>query len=195
MDGQSALHFLSEWGRIARGESLEIVPFLDRRVLWAGEQLPPFASSPQYEGEEFEEPPLLIGETDCVEERKKETVVAMLKLSKSQLQKLRSKVNTSEYADPARGFTRYETVTGHVWRCACKARGHSPEQPTGLVISVDARSRVQPPLPRGYFGNATHDVVAASISGTFLSIFFFFLSKIKIYFVLFYSWLYLRFIY
>ncbi|CAN7025775.1 unnamed protein product [Brassica oleracea var. botrytis] len=169
VDGQSALHFLSEWGRIARGESLEIVPFLDRRVLWAGEQLPPFASSPQYEGEEFEEPPLLIGETDCVEERKKETVVAMLKLSKSQLQKLRSKVNTSEYADPARGFTRYETVTGHVWRCACKARGHSPEQPTGLVISVDARSRVQPPLPRGYFGNATLDVVAASISGELIT--------------------------
>ncbi|XP_022548144.1 spermidine hydroxycinnamoyl transferase-like isoform X2 [Brassica napus] len=164
VDGQSALHFLSEWGRIARGEPLETVPFLDRKVLWAGEQLPPFATSPQYEGKEFEEPPLLIGETDCVEERKKETVVAMLKLSKSQLQKLRSKVNTSEYADPARGFTRYETVTGHVWRCACKARGHSPEQPTGLVISVDARSRVQPPLPRGYFGNATLDVVAASIS-------------------------------
>ncbi|CDY66506.1 BnaAnng22360D [Brassica napus] len=169
VDGQSALHFLSEWGRIARGEPLETVPFLDRKVLWAGEQLPPFASSPQYEGKEFEEPPLLIGETDCVEERKKETVVAMLKLSKSQLQKLRSKVNTSEYADPARGFTRYETVTGHVWRCACKARGHSPEQPTGLVISVDARSRVQPPLPRGYFGNATLDVVAASISGELIT--------------------------
>ncbi|RID44301.1 hypothetical protein BRARA_I01107 [Brassica rapa] len=164
VDGQSALHFLSEWGRIARGEPLETVPFLDRKVLWAGEQLPPFATSPQYEGKEFEEPPLLIGETDCVEERKKETVVAMLRLSKSQLQKLRSRVNTSEYADPARGFTRYETVTGHVWRCACKARGHSPEQPTGLVISVDARNRVQPPLPRGYFGNATLDVVAASIS-------------------------------
>lgn len=167
VDGQSALHFMSEWGRIARGEPLKTIPFLDRKILWAGEPLPPFASSPQYEGKEFEEPPLLIGKTNCVEEREKETVVAMLKLSKIQLEKLRSRVNTSEYAEPARGFTRYETVTGHVWRCACKARGHSPEQPTGLVICVDVRSRVQPPLPRGYFGNATLDVVAESTSGTY----------------------------
>ncbi|KAJ4876942.1 Spermidine hydroxycinnamoyl transferase [Raphanus sativus] len=169
VDGQSALHFMSEWGRIARGEPLKTIPFMDRKILWAGEPLPPFASSPQYEGKEFEEPPLLIGKTNCVEEREKETVVAMLKLSKIQLEKLRSRVNTSEYAEPARGFTRYETVTGHVWRCACKARGHSPEQPTGLVICVDVRSRVQPPLPRGYFGNATLDVVAESTSGELIS--------------------------
>ncbi|KAF8093547.1 hypothetical protein N665_0383s0172 [Sinapis alba] len=169
VDGQSALHFLSEWGRIARGEPLKTIPFLDRKILWAGEPLPPFASSPQYQGKEFEEPPLLIGETDCVEEKQKETVVAMLKLSKTQLEKLRSRVNTSKCADQARGFTRYETVTGHVWRCACKARGHSPEQPTGLVICVDVRSRVQPPLPCGYFGNATLDVVATSTSGELIS--------------------------
>lgn len=169
VDGQSALHFLSEWGRIARGEPIETVPFLDRKILWAGEPLPPFASPPRFDHKEFETPPFLIGETDNVEERKKKTTVAMLKLSKSQLEKLRSRVNTSEYADPARGFTRYETVTGHVWRCACKARGHSPEQPTALGICIDTRNRVQPPLPRGYFGNATLDVVAASTSGTFLS--------------------------
>jgi len=29
VDGQSALHFMSEWARIARGEPLGVVPFLD----------------------------------------------------------------------------------------------------------------------------------------------------------------------
>ncbi|KFK40283.1 hypothetical protein AALP_AA3G354800 [Arabis alpina] len=169
VDGLSALHFLSEWGRIARSEAIETVPFLDRKILWAGEPLPPFASPPRFDHKEFEQPPLLLGEKDNVEERKKKTTVAMLKLSKSQLEKLKSIVNTSKYADPARGFTRYETVTGHVWRCACKARGHSPEQPTAIGICVDIRNRMQPPLPRGYFGNATLDVVAASTSGELIS--------------------------
>lgn len=168
VDGQSALHFMREWGRIACGQPLETVPFLDRKVLWADEPLPPFESPPNFDHEEFEQPPFLIGKTDNVEERKKKTVVAMLKLSKSQVEKLRSRVNTSKYADPARGFTRYETVSGHVWRCACKARGHSPEQPASVGISVDIRNRMQPPLPRGYFGNATLDVVAASTSGSFV---------------------------
>ncbi|XP_010467740.1 PREDICTED: spermidine hydroxycinnamoyl transferase-like [Camelina sativa] len=169
VDGQSALHFISEWARLARGEPLETVPFLDRKILWAGEPLPPFASPPKFDHKEFDQPPFLIGEKDNVEERKKKTIVAMLKLSKPQLEKLRSKANGSKYADPSRGFTRYETVTGHVWRCACKARGHSPEQPTALGICIDTRSRMQPPLPRGYFGNATLDVVAASTSGELIS--------------------------
>ncbi|KAF8118262.1 hypothetical protein N665_0005s0030 [Sinapis alba] len=169
VDGQSAFHFLSEWGRIARGEPLETIPILDRKILWTGEPLPTFASPPQCERKGFEQPPLLIGETDNVEERKKKTTVEILKLSKIQLEKLRNRVNTSEYADPARGFTRYETVAGHVWRCASKARGHSPEQPTSLGICVDTRSRVQPPLPRGYFGNATINAVARSTSGELIS--------------------------
>ncbi|CAN8257643.1 unnamed protein product [Cochlearia groenlandica] len=169
VDGQSALHFMSEWARIARGETLETAPFLDRKILWAGEPLPPFDTQPRFDHKEFEQPPFLIGETDNVEERKKKTIVAMLKLTKTQLDMLRRKVNTSEYADPTRGFTRYETVTAHVWRCACKARGHASEQPTALGICVDTRSRVQPPLPRGYFGNATLDVVASSTSGELTS--------------------------
>ncbi|EOA29556.1 hypothetical protein CARUB_v10015907mg [Capsella rubella] len=169
VDGQSALHFMSEWARLARGEPLETVPFLDRKILWAGEPLPPFASPPKFDHKEFEQPPFLIGEKDNVEERKKKTIVAMLKLSKSHLEKLRNKANSSKHADSTRGFTRYETVTGHVWRCACKARGHSREQPTALGICIDTRRRMQPPLPRGYFGNATLDVVAASTSGELIS--------------------------
>ncbi|MFS7935107.1 putative transferase [Helianthus anomalus] len=36
-DGQSALHFVSEWARVSRGELVGIPPYLDRKVLRAGD--------------------------------------------------------------------------------------------------------------------------------------------------------------
>ncbi|OIW18691.1 hypothetical protein TanjilG_13443 [Lupinus angustifolius] len=170
-DGPSALHFISEWSRFARsGESiLKTVPFLDRKVLRAG--LPPLMSlAPCHANSAFNHPPLLLGQSDNIEERKKKTTVAMLKLSKHQVEMLRKTANES-WSKPKndRSYTRYETVTGHIWRSASKARGHEKDQPTALGVCVDSRSRMQPPLPKGYFGNATLDVIATSLAGDLMS--------------------------
>ncbi|KAK7329762.1 hypothetical protein VNO77_23941 [Canavalia gladiata] len=168
-DGPSALHFISEWARVARGESLQTVPFFDRKVFRAGE--PPLVPPPKsYAHMEFSPPPLLLGQSDNTEERKKNTTVAILKLSKTQVETLKKKANESWHRPSnGRGYTRYETVTGHVWRSACKARGHEKDQPTVLGVWVDSRSRMQPPLPEGYFGNATLVVVATSVAGDLVS--------------------------
>lgn len=162
VDGPSALHFISEWARNARGEPLARVPFLDRKILRAGD--PPI-SKPLFDHKEFNLPPMLLGESNNFEERKKKTTVDMLKVSKEQVEKLKMKANEGKDLENERGFTRYETLTGHVWRSACKARGHKPEQPTALGVCIDSRSRMKPPLPEGYFGNATLDVIAVSSSG------------------------------
>lgn len=179
-DGPSALHFVSEWARLARGEStLQTAPFLDRHVFRAGE--PPLPrhheggdECDQWDG--FIPPPLLLGHSDGTEERNKKTTVAILRVSKAQVEKLRKTANDSwQKHMPAggssneRGYTRYETLTGHVWRSACKARGHEEDQPTALGVCVDTRGRVKPPLPKGYFGNATLDVVATSLAGDLVS--------------------------
>lgn len=170
VDGQSALHFISEWARIARGEPLSVAPFLDRRVLRAGEPVVgSLEESDDHNHEEFNHPPLLLGQSNNLEERKKKTIVAMLKLSKFQVEKLKNMANESKNAGYTRPFSRYETVTGHVWRCACKARGHMPQQPTALGVCVDSRSRIKPALPLGYFGNATLDVIAISCTGELVS--------------------------
>ena len=164
-DGPSALHFVNEWSRLARGEPLQTAPFLDRKVLRAGE--PPLVLLPACNGHsEFEHPPLLLGQSSNIEQRKKKTTVAILKLSKTQVEGLKKTANESwDKPSNGRSYTRYETVTGHVWRSACKARAHKHDQPTCLGICVDSRCRMQPPLPKGYFGNATLDVVATSVSG------------------------------
>ncbi|KAM6554245.1 hypothetical protein CsatB_015007 [Cannabis sativa] len=168
-DGNSSLHFISEWAGLARGEPLNTPPFLDRKVLRAGD--PPANNNNNQafylvHHSEFDQPPILVGKSDTVEERKKKTTVAMLKVTKEEVKTLQISTAVN---DTARPYTRYETMAAHVWRCACKARRLVKEQPTGLGISVDVRSRIDPPLPTGYFGNATFDVIAKSSAGELLS--------------------------
>ncbi|KAH7544692.1 hypothetical protein FEM48_Zijuj01G0012700 [Ziziphus jujuba var. spinosa] len=165
VDGQSAFHFISEWARLPRGDPLETVPFLDRKVLRAGE--PPVAL-PRLRHSEFDHPPLLLGQLDTVEERKKPTTVSILKIPKDVVEKLKEMANDGRHSS-RRAYTRYETLTGYVWRCACKARKHKNEQPTALGVCVDSRRRMQPPLPKGYFGNAALDVIAMSTAGELVS--------------------------
>ncbi|CAA3031894.1 spermidine hydroxycinnamoyl transferase-like [Olea europaea subsp. europaea] len=150
-DGISAIHFVSEWAKIARGEMTSIFPLLDRKILRLGD-LP---SVPKFEHIELTPPPLLVGRSDNMEERKKPTTVAMIKLSKQQINELKSKANEeTPYKSIVRPYTRYEAVAGHMWRCTTKVRGHKNEQLTRLHLAVDLRNRIQPPIPKGYFGNA-----------------------------------------
>lgn len=163
VDGKSALHFISEWANLARGDTLGNAPFLDRKFLRAGD-LPSAKSC--FAHEQFDYPPLLVGKSSCENEREKETTEAMLKLTKIQVEMLKNEANrTRPYNDSDRIFTRYEAIAAHIWRCACRARGHVYEQPTGLAVCVDIRNRVEPPLPRKYFGNAIVDVIATGCSG------------------------------
>ncbi|KAK9268877.1 hypothetical protein L1049_000642 [Liquidambar formosana] len=76
-DGQGALHFISEWTSLARGEPLGAAPFLDRKVLRAGK---PPAAPPRFDHSDLDDPPFLIGQSNDVKERKKKTAYAMLKL-------------------------------------------------------------------------------------------------------------------
>ncbi|XP_057468981.1 spermidine hydroxycinnamoyl transferase-like [Actinidia eriantha] len=159
VDGLAAGHFISNWARIARGEQIDHIPFLDRTKL-----RPEESWAPSFDQPEFKPPPLLIGHSSNLEERKKETTVAMLKLSENQIQELKKRANSTNST-----FTRYEVVAAHVWRCACKARGHKSEQVTNMRFAVDFRNRLKPPLPKGYFGNAILPTVAIATSGELVS--------------------------
>ncbi|KAI5659302.1 hypothetical protein M9H77_28095 [Catharanthus roseus] len=162
VDGQSALHFTSEWARIARGESLQVVPFFDRKVFSAG----PYSETGPFQHDQYCLPQLLNEESA----KKKATSTAILKLTKEQVQTLKNKANADKTAGTGGiPYTRYEVITAHAWRSVCKARKLIKEQKTSLGISVDLRERMQPKLPKGYFGNAIIDVIASSYSGELLS--------------------------
>ena len=86
--------------------------------------------------------------------------IVMLKITKEQVEKLKKMAiqfyKEDQNMGKQRPFSRFEVLAGHIWRCACKARykGKS-HQPTKVCIIIDCRSRLKPPLPVGYFGNAT----------------------------------------
>ena len=116
---------------------------------------------------QYENPPLLLGQLDDSGERKKKTTIEILRITKSQAEHLRKKANDDK--PMARGLTTYETICGHMWISACKARGLKMEQPTSLSVVVDSRTRLKPQLAREYFGNGTFDVIAQSVVGDLLS--------------------------
>ncbi|XP_021754744.1 spermidine hydroxycinnamoyl transferase-like [Chenopodium quinoa] len=159
-DGQSALHFMSEWTRLARGEPIATAPYFNPSIIRA--QYLPSTLTPW----DMNTPPLLIGQENNLEERKKATTVAILPLSKDHVESLKKATNNGQNTNP---YTRYEVVAAHVWRSACKAREHHLEQPTCLGFTVDVRSRLHPPLPSKYLGNAILDVVASSRSGDIIN--------------------------
>ncbi|CAL5341196.1 unnamed protein product [Camellia sinensis] len=158
VDGQSAIHFMSEWARLARREPISASPFLDRKVVEDLRAVDPTPKS-HFDHAQFNQPPLLIGKTSSEEERKKKTTTVMLKLTKTQVEKIKDKANEGW------NWTSSGTIL-----VLFVARGHKSEQPTSLGVCVDSRSRCKkPPLPQNYFGNATLDVVATGYSGELLS--------------------------
>jgi hypothetical protein len=50
-------------------------------------------------------------------------------------------------------YSSYEMLSGHIWKCVTQARELHGSQETKLFIATDGRSRLNPPLPKGYFGN------------------------------------------
>ncbi|KVH57169.1 spermidine hydroxycinnamoyl transferase-like [Cynara cardunculus var. scolymus] len=168
VDGQSALHFLSEWARVCRGGLVASPPYLDRKILRAGESPITTCSSIHQYGQ-FIPPPILIGQSSNKNERRKKTTVAMMKLTETLVTKLRNKANQSRKNEGGHCFTRYEAVTAHTWRTACMIRNHESEQPTAIGICIDVRSKMKPPLPEKYFGNAIIDVIATGTSGEIVS--------------------------
>ncbi|KAH6834068.1 hypothetical protein C2S53_013355 [Perilla frutescens var. hirtella] len=163
-DGPSALHFVDEWAKIARGAGPIVAPYLDRKAL-ATDKPPSSAFEPSV----LRPPPTLIGQED--NQQKKPIDVALLNLTKLQIEKLRSKANLDfdNKGGSSRGYSRFEAVAAHIWRCTSKARGHVAEQQTNLRFIADFRNKLNPPLPKNYFGNALIRVEVIDKSGSLLS--------------------------
>jgi len=147
-DATGVMSFVNNWAKVARGEELEPheIPFLDRTVL----KLPQQLSSPSVKLPEWKPVPQAQG----IDQRKRSA--ALLKLSSRQVEILKKKANNKGSNEGVRAYSRFEVIAAHIWRCASKARAsaENSNQPTLVWFSVDIRSRLNPPLPRNYFGNA-----------------------------------------
>lgn len=153
-DGFSGLHFINTWSDMARGLDLTIPPFIDRTLLRARD--PP---QPQFSHIEYQPPPALkTPEPDSAPD----TSVNIFKLTREQISALKAK---SKEDGNTISYSSYEMLAGHVWRCACKARGLVEDQESKLYIATDGRARLIPPLPQGYFGNVIFTATPMAVAG------------------------------
>ncbi|CAI9283671.1 unnamed protein product [Lactuca saligna] len=153
-DGASGLHFINTWSDMARGLDLSLPPFIDRTLLRA--QDPP---RPVFEHVEYQPAPPMKSTSETSSD---ETVVSIFKLTRDQLNVLKSK---SKEDGNTINYSSYEMLSGHVWRSVCKARGLPDNQDTKLYIATDGRARLQPALPPGYFGNVIFTTTPIAVAG------------------------------
>ncbi|XP_057431143.1 hydroxycinnamoyl-CoA:piscidic acid hydroxycinnamoyltransferase-like [Lotus japonicus] len=165
-DGIGFTRFIYSWAKIARGDKLEPheLPFLDRTLLKFSQ--PP--SAPRFEHKELKPLPLNLGSSDCSVERNKKVTSELLILTPLQVEKLKKEAN-GNVLEGSRPYSRYEVIGAHIWRCASKARELDQNQPTVVRFNVENRSRMVPPLPPSYFGNALTQTAATGYVGEITS--------------------------
>lgn len=156
-DGISALHVINTWSDIARGLDMKVQPYFDRRVVAA--RNPP---QPKFDHIEYHPPPQLkTPQPNPI--TSSETKFAVFNLTHNQVNILKS--NCQEDDGNRVIYSSFEVLTAHLWKCICKARRLPEDQETKLIIIVDGRSRLRPPLPPGYFGNAVFKAAHVALSG------------------------------
>ncbi|RAL42861.1 hypothetical protein DM860_009368 [Cuscuta australis] len=64
-----------------------------------------------------------------------------------------------------RQCTTFDVLTACLWRCRTVALRPDPDEEVRLICVVDARSRFNPPLPPGYYGNAVGLPAAVAAAG------------------------------
>uniref|UniRef100_A0A7N0URM1 Omega-hydroxypalmitate O-feruloyl transferase n=1 Tax=Kalanchoe fedtschenkoi TaxID=63787 RepID=A0A7N0URM1_KALFE len=147
-DGVAAMEFLSSWGEMARGLPLSVPPFLERTIL-----KPRSPPKIVYDHIEFSELP------SKTSEPREDLIYRSFSFSQDKLADLKRKASTDGRPNPS--CTTFEALSALTWRARTLALHLRPDQETKLIFAVDGRSRINPPLPKGYFGNGI--VLASSL--------------------------------
>ncbi|XP_072981149.1 hydroxycinnamoyltransferase 4-like [Typha angustifolia] len=152
IDARCAFHFIETWSNIAHGNADAVPPpFLDRTLLRARSFPTVLFDHPEYKSTP---PPIPSHSTTSPAAAYASTI---LKLSKAHVDGLKLRCSDTT----ASRVSSFRAVVAHVWRCVCIARGLPHDADTCLYTMIDMRSRMSPPLPETYFGNA---VIRTSVS-------------------------------
>ncbi|KAF9605204.1 hypothetical protein IFM89_014317, partial [Coptis chinensis] len=141
-DGIGAMDFVNSWGETARGVSLTLPPKIDRSVLKA--RNPPKIEYPHHEFAEVED---ISNTSELYEE---EMHYRSFCFDPEKLEQLKMKAMTEGVFDKCSTF---EALSAFVWKARTESLKMKPDQQIKLLFAVDGRSKFDPPLPIGYFGN------------------------------------------
>lgn len=142
-DGIGAMEFVNSWGATARGLALDVPPFLDRSILKA--RIPPKIEFPHHEFDDIED----VSNTSKLYEE--EILYRSFCFDPEKLDQLKEKAMEDGVIAKC---TTFQVLSAFVWRARCQALRMVPDQQIKLLFAADGRSRFEPPIPKGYFGNA-----------------------------------------
>ncbi|KAM3270745.1 hypothetical protein P3S67_028947 [Capsicum chacoense] len=140
-DGSCFWHFFNSWSEISRGcQIISKIPVFER---YFSEEMKtpihlPLKLDDEKLFEKFEVPPLM--------ER-------IFHLSKESICKLKDKANSEMNV---KSISSLQAFLAHLWRSITRCRKLDDEKEVVISIIIGARTRLNPPLPKGYFGNAVH---------------------------------------
>ncbi|KAI3939679.1 hypothetical protein MKW92_030031 [Papaver armeniacum] len=142
-DGIGAMEFVNSWGEVTRGLPLSNPPYLDRTLLSARD---PCKVEFNYGLEEIMDIP------NSVSPLEEEMLInKSFAFHPEKLEQLKKKAMQDGVLKKC---TTFETLTAFMWRAQTKSLGLHPDQQVRILFAVNARSKLNPPLPEGYFGNA-----------------------------------------
>ncbi|KAK0603901.1 hypothetical protein LWI29_009908 [Acer saccharum] len=139
LDGTSFWHFFNSWSEISRGfDSLSKPPILQRWFLRDTDYpIPiPLFKNEQLHSKVVPPPPL--------QQR-------VFHFTAESIAKLKANANASIGAEK---ISSLQALLSHLWRSAVRSKRLDPDQETSFRIIIGVRSRLQPPLPQQYLGNA-----------------------------------------
>ncbi|KAL3726928.1 hypothetical protein ACJRO7_031779 [Eucalyptus globulus] len=144
-DGVSAMSFMNAWAEMARAKPLSLVPCHDRTILKS--RVPPQIAGPY---NEFVHVSDVSNMTALFEEQ--QLVYKSFHFDAEKLATVKRMATKDQQVTSS--YTSFVALAALVWRARSMALKMKLHQQSKLLLLVDFRSRLNTPLPDGYFGNA-----------------------------------------
>ncbi|KAK6124602.1 hypothetical protein DH2020_041657 [Rehmannia glutinosa] len=153
LDGLSAKTFTENLASLAfEDKPMAVIPCLDRRLLAA--RSPPLVA---FQHPEFYKPDLPISGPPVFDCKKEELEFRVFKLSPTDINFLKDKAKPADQTNStATKISSFNVVAALIWLCkalSCE-REYNKDRISTLLNVIDIRSRLNPPLPSSYCGNA-----------------------------------------
>ncbi|KAI4367014.1 hypothetical protein MLD38_022801 [Melastoma candidum] len=151
-DGTGLVQFMNAVGEMTRGATApSVLPVWRRELLEAGNP-----AQVTYAHREYDEVPDMKG-----------TIVPLDDMAHRSFFFGPSEIATIRRSVPPhlRGCTTFEILTAFLWRCRTIALRPDPEEEMRMLCIVNCRNKYNPPLPKGYYGNAFVFPAAVATAG------------------------------
>ncbi|TKY46224.1 Omega-hydroxypalmitate O-feruloyl transferase [Spatholobus suberectus] len=152
-DGLSFKTFLDNIATIAAKKPLVVTPCHDRHLLAA--RSPPRVTFPHPEMLNLGDLPTGL-ESNIFEVSTEQLEFKVFKLTSNDITKLKEEAKNSISGGTCSStrVTGFNVITAHIWRCKALSGDDDPNRSSTILYAVDIRSRLNPPLPKSYTGNA-----------------------------------------